>query len=65
MSCLIAHVVELIQVKKTHQAFERLAKEERAKLLDEVSNTRFRLGEERNRNETMEKVVVTCACIGC
>lgn len=34
-----------------------MAKEERAKLLDDLTSARFHLGEERGRNDTIEKAV--------
>ena len=46
----------MIEVRKNHQMFERQAKEERTRLLNELSTMRHRLGEEKGRNESIEKV---------
>lgn len=46
----------MIEVRKNHQVFERQAKEERTRLLNELSSLRHRLGEEKGKNEIIEKV---------
>ena len=48
--------LEMIEVRKNQQTFERQAKEERTRLLNELSTLRHRLGEEKGRNEVIEKV---------
>jgi hypothetical protein len=48
----------LIQTKKAHQIYERRSKEERAKLLEESTQIRGKLGAEKSRNDTIEKVIL-------
>jgi hypothetical protein len=48
---------ELLEVKKAHRISERRSKEERARLIEDLSQTRFTLGEERGRLGTIERAI--------
>jgi hypothetical protein len=53
--------VELLEMKKTFQIMERREKEEKAKLLHDLSQARVRLGEEKERNDNVQRVK---SCLG-